>query len=178
MWIAVSLRSVCWVRTLSLQGRQKVRVVACSHQVDVFVLCNTISSVRILSHFVKCGHCLLLLQIFTSGLFPLQLGRGSLLCNPGLSINCPSFCASMHSWHLPHPAMVGTLAPVVSTTTPEQFLNTPHLALPPLHLASATTILAQPAHSLQVCPSSELAQLPQVTLRQAARGPMALRLCP
>ena len=67
---------------------------------------------------------------------------------------------------------------LVSTTTPEQFLNTPHLALPPLHLASATTILAQPAHSLQVCPSSELAQLPQVTLCQAARGPMALRLCP
>ena len=52
------------------------------HQVDVSVLCNTISSVRILSCFVKCGHCLLLLQIFTSGLFPLLLGRGSLEC-PG-----------------------------------------------------------------------------------------------
>lgn len=118
MWIAVSLRSVCWVRTLSLRGRQKVRAVACSHQADVSVLCNTISSVRILSHSVKCGHCLLLLQIFTSGLFPRLLGRGSLLCDPGLSTNCPSFCASMHVWHLPHPAMVGTLAPVVSTTTP------------------------------------------------------------
>ena len=118
MWIAVSLRSVCWVRTLSLRGRQKVRAVACSHQADVSVLCNTISSVRILSHSVKCGHCLLLLQIFTSGLFPRLLGRGSLLCDPGLSTNCPSFCASMHPWHLPHPAMVGILAPVVSTTTP------------------------------------------------------------
>lgn len=185
------------------------------HQVDVSVLCNTISSVRILSCFVKCGHCLLLLQIFTSGLFPLLLGRGSLLCNPGLSRNCPSFCASMHPWHLPHPAMVGTLAPVVSTTIPRTVSpafpqswnesggggggclvshsphsrcffqiskapqgHTPHLALPPLHLASPITILAQLVCSLQACPSSELARLPQVTLWQASQGPMALRTCP
>ena len=30
VWITVSLRSICWVRTLSLQGRQKVRAVACT----------------------------------------------------------------------------------------------------------------------------------------------------
>lgn len=56
--------------------------------------------------------------------------------------------------------------------------HTPHLALPPLRLARATTNLAQPARSLQVCPSSELARLPQVTLCQAAQSPVALQICP
>ena len=56
--------------------------------------------------------------------------------------------------------------------------HTPHLALPPLHLASPITILAQLVCSLQACPSSELARLPQVTLWQASQGPMALRTCP
>lgn len=46
-----------------------------SHGVDVFILCNTISSTRILSCFVKCGHCFLLFQVFTSGLcFPSSRG--------------------------------------------------------------------------------------------------------
>lgn len=46
-----------------------------SHGVDVFILCNTISSTRILSCFVKRGHCFLLFQVFTSGLcFPSSRG--------------------------------------------------------------------------------------------------------
>lgn len=94
MWIAVSLRSVCWSEPCSARETEKVRV-ACSHQVDVFVLCNTTSSVRILSHFVKCGHCLLRSKSSLQGYFP-PAGERVSAVQLGLSINCPSFCASMH----------------------------------------------------------------------------------